>query len=262
MEEHISKYQVTSRELARGRNLKIAAWTAPFLLTGIPAVLFLALTLIFGTTPPVAFTIFVLGIIVTALGFIGGVTASGIFAYRRSNWTIEMREKIASDGIRAEEIDWFRHELKSNEKRALKDIGRSDLLLADAYRETLASRLTATRIVKSSKKELLLTQRRKSKLKSLKSEKADDFRSQIESDAEKIASINEEAKLMLVEAEARLQMIEAAATRGRSLADSELALKKLTARSETLPIALEEARMTDEIKRELESELAEETSKL
>ena len=90
----------------------------------------------------------------------------------------------------------------------------------------------------------------------MKSERADDFRSQIEKDAEKIASINEEAKLMLVEAEARLQMIEAAATRGSNLADSELALKKLSARSETLPIALEEARMTDEIKRELENELA------
>lgn len=257
MDDHLTKYKVTDRELARGRNLKIAAWTAPPLLTLVPAGLFLALTLLFGTTPPVAFTIFVLGIIVTAIGFATGVTASAIFAYRHSNWTKEMREKIAADGIRAEEIDWFRHELKSNEKRALKDIGRSDLLLADAYRETLASRLTATRIVKSSKKELLLTQRRKSKLKSLKSEKAEDFRSQIDRDAEKIASINEEAKLMLSEAEARLQMIEAAATRGRSLADSELALKKLSARSQTLPIALEEARMTEEIQRELESELAE-----
>ena len=256
MEDHISKYKVTDRELARGRNLKIAAWTAPLLLTGIPAVLFLALTLIFGTTPPVAFTIFILGIIVTAIGFVAGLIATGLFSYRYSNWTKDMREKIAADGIRAEEIEWFRHELKSNEKRALKDITRSDLLLADAYRETLASRLTATRIVKTSKKELLLTQRRKVKLKNLKSDRADDFRSQIDRDAEKIASINEEAKLMLVEAEARLQMIEAAATRGRSLADSELALKKLSARSQTLPIALEEARMTDEIKRELEDELA------
>ena len=257
MDEHFSKYQVTDRELARGRNLKIAAWTAPFLLTGVPAALFLALTLIFGTTPPVAFTIFVVGIIITALGFIAGLSASGLFAYRYSNWTTATREKIAADGIRAEEIEWFRHELKSNEKRALKDISRSDLLLADAYRETLASRLTATRIVQSSKKELLQTQRRKAKLKKLSSERADDFRSQIERDAEKIASINEEAKLMLIEAEARLQMIEAASTRGSSLADSELALKKLSARSQSLPLALEEARMTEEIKRELDSELAE-----
>lgn len=257
MDDHISKYQVTDRELARGRNLKIAAWTAPVLLTGVPAAVFLTLTLMFNSAPPVAVTLFFFGIVATAIGFVAGLAAAGFFSYRYSNWTAAMREKIAADGIRAEEIEWFRHELKSNEKRALKDISRSDLLLADAYRETLASRLTATRIVKSSKKELFLTQRRKSKLKQLKSEKADDFRAQIDNDAAKIASINEEAKLMLVEAEARLQMIEAAATRGRSVADSELALKKLSARSQTLPIALEEARMTDEIRRELENELAE-----
>ena len=72
----------------------------------------------------------------------------------------------------------------------------------------------------------------------MKSERAEDFRSQIARDAEKIGSINEEAKIMLAEAEARLQMIEAAATRGRSVADSELALKKLSVRSSTLPLAL------------------------
>jgi len=257
MDEYLSKYQVTDRELARGRNLKIAAWTAPIFLTGVPAVLFFALTWIFGVTPPVAVTLFFIGIVVTALGFVAGLAASGLFAYRYSNWTTEMREKIAADGIRAEEIEWFRHELKSNEKRALKDISRSDLLLADAYRETLASRLTAARIVQSSKKELLQTQRRKSKIKQLKSERADEFRSQIDRDAEKISSIHDEAKLMLSEAEARLQMIEAAATRGSNVADSELALKKLSARSQSLPIALEEARMTEEIKRELDRELAE-----
>ena len=61
---------------------------------------------------------------------------------------------------------------------------------------------------------------------------------------------------MLAEAEARLQMIEAAAVRGRSIADSELALKKLSSRSRNLPLALEEARMTEDIVRELETELS------
>lgn len=259
MDDAISKYQVTKRELARGRNLKIAAWTAPFVLTAIPAILFTVLAFIFGTTPPVAFTLFVLGIIFTAVGFVVGMALTGFFAYRRANWTKEMREKIAADGIKAEEIDWFMHELKSSEKRALKDIGRADLLLADAYRETLASRLTATRIVKSSKRELALVQRRKTKLKQLKSERAAEFQAQIEKDTEKISSIHEEAKVMLAESEARLQMIEAAAVRGRSLADSELALKKLSSRSRNLPLALEEVRLTEEIARDLERELEEDS---
>lgn len=258
MDDAISKYQVTDRELARGRNLKIAAWAAPFLLTGVPAVLFTVLAFLFGTTPPVAFTLFVFGIIFTAVGFLAGMGLMGFFAYRRSNWTKEMREKIAADGIKAEEIEWFMHELKSSEKRALKDITRADLLLADAYRETLASRLTATRIVKSSKRELGLTQRRKGKLKQFKSERAVEFREQLRKDTEKINSIHEEAKLMLAESEARLQMIEAAGVRGRSLADSELALKKLSSRSQNLPLALEEVRLTEEIARELEQELADE----
>ena len=59
---------------------------------------------------------------------------------------------------------------------------------------------------------------------------------------------------MLAEAETRLQMIEAAAARGGNLADSELALKKLSARSKSLPLALEEAKMAEEIRLELERE--------
>jgi hypothetical protein len=256
MDERIAKYEITGRELARGRNLKIAAWLAPFLLTGVPAVLFTTLALVFGTTPPVAFTLFVLGIIFTAIGFVAGIGLTGFFAFRYSRWSHDMREKIAADGIRAEELEWFLHELKSAEKKALKDITRSDLLLADAYRETLASRLTATRIIRTSKKELLLTQRRRMKLKQLKHDRQKEFAEQIAKDAEKIAAIHDEAKDMLAEAEARLQMIEAAAIRGRGIADSELALKKLSSRSRNLPLALEEARMTEEIVKELESELS------
>lgn len=258
MDDFISKYEVTNRDLARGRNLKIAAVAAPLLLTGIPAVLFTVLAFLFGATPPAAFTLFVLGIIFTAIGFVVGMALTGFFIYRRSNWTKEIREKMAADGIKAEEIDWFTHEMKSSEKKALKDIGRADMLLADAYRETLASRLTATRIVKSSKRELSLTQRRKSKLKQFNAERGNEFREQIEKDSAKISSIHDEAKMMLAEAEARLQMIEAAAVRGRSLVDSELALKKLSSRSQNLPLALEEVRLTEELSRELEREFEKE----
>ena len=259
MDSSITKYQVTDRELARGRNLKIAAWASPFLLTGIPAAAFTVVALLFGTTPPVAVTLFFLGLVVTIVGFVLGISLAGFFAYRRSTWTTEMREKIAADGIRAEEIEWFMHELRSSEKRALKEITRADLLLADAYRETLASRLTATRIVKSSKRELALVQRRKVKLKQFKTERAKEFIEQIEKDAVKISSIHDEAREMLAESETRLQMIEAAAVRGRSLADSELALKKLSSRSRNLPLALEEVRRTEELTREIEEDLAAET---
>ncbi len=263
MDEIVSKYDISKRELARGRNLKIGAFSAPFVLGGAPAALFLLLMFVFGSTPPVAATFFFIGLILTIVGFVVGLGLSGLFAYKHSNWTHEMRERIAADGIKAQEIDWFRHELKSNEKRALKEM-RNDPMLLDAYRETLASRLTATRIVRSSKKELLVAKRRQSKLKQLKRLKTDSaarFNVEIERDLEKIGSINDEAKLMLAEAESRLQMIEAASIRGSNLADSELALKKLSARASELPIALEEAKMAEEIRRELEEETEKEERK-
>ncbi len=257
MDDLVSKYDVSKRDLARGRNLKIAAVSAPLVLAGLPAILFLILLFVFGSTPPVAATFFFLGLILTVVGFVAGLGLTAFFAYRHSTWTKEMRERIAADGIKAEEIEWFRHELKSHEKRMLKEIRSADLLLEDAYRETLASRLTATRIIQSSKKELQLAKRRQLKLKQLNRlspESSSKFSSEIERDIEKIGATNGEAKQMLAEAESRLQMIEAAAARGSHLADSELALKKLSARTAELPLALEAAKMTEEIRKELEAD--------
>ena len=60
---------------------------------------------------------------------------------------------------------------------------------------------------------------------------------------------------MRIEAESRLEMIEAASRRGKELAGNELALKKLTARSEQLPLALEAARMEERLRKEIEEGL-------
>lgn len=253
MDELSPIYDVTKRDLAKGRNLKIAAWSAPVVLAGLPAIIFLFLTIVFGTTPPVAATFFFLGLILTIIGFVGGLALSGFFAYRHSSWTKEMRERIAADGIKAGEVEWFRNEMKTTEKRALREAEQADPLLADAYRETLASRLTATRIIKSSKRELLLARRRETKLKYLKSQNAERFLEEVKGDIEKITSINTEAKEMLIEAESRMQMIEAAATRGTNLANAEFALERLSARTSELPLALEAAKMQEEIRKELET---------
>jgi hypothetical protein len=220
----------------------------------IPAAVTLVLLFLAATTPPVAAVILFAGAVATAIGFIVGIVMATIFAQRRSSWTREMREKIAADGIKAEEVDWFRRELRPNEKRALKAVEARDPLLADAYRETLASRLTASRIIRSSWAELSLARKRESSIKRLKSSRANDFQAEIARDIEKIGKINEEAKMMLVEAESRLQMIEAAAARQGSMASSELALKKLSARAAELPMALEAAKMSEEIRLELEKE--------
>ena len=251
------RYDVSAKDLAKGKRMKIGAWIAPIALSVLPFLIFFVLTFIFGSSPPAAITLLSLAVITGIIGLIIGLAISGFLAYRYSNWTKEMRERIAADGIRAEEIEWFMHELKSSEKKALREMQTKDLLLADAFRETLASRLTATRIVKSSKRELLLAQRRQNKLRYLKSDKNEEFQAEIKNDIEKLSSINKEAEQMLAEAQSRMQMIEAAAMRGGSLVDSELALKKLSARTQELPLALESAKMEDNIRREIENELSE-----
>src|SRR6476646_4760775 len=190
---------ITQRELARGRRLTTAAVAAPLVLAGVPAVVFTTLLFVFGVTPPIAATFFFLGLIFTILGFVIGLGFSGFFAYRRSNWSQEMRERMAARGIRAEEVDWFRREMKPSERQTLKLVAARDPLLADAYQETLASRLTATRIVKSSKRELMLMQRLHNKLKYFKTDSAKTFREELDKDVEKIRSINNDAREMLAE---------------------------------------------------------------
>lgn len=256
MDQGISRYDISPKELARGRKLKAGAIAAPIVLAAVPLVLFLILSLILSGSPIFAISSFIIGLVATLIGLVIGFIVSGILMYRHGKWTAEMRERIAADGIKAGEIEWFKHELKSGEKRALKAMQAADPLLEDAFRETLASRLTASRIVKSAKRELQSTKRRELKVRSLNTESAAKFREEIERDAAKVSSIHDEAKQMLAEAEARLQMIEAAASRGGNLADSELALKKLSARSASLPLALEAARIEEETLAEIESENA------
>lgn len=244
---------VTDRDLTRGRNLRIAGISAPIILTVLPLILFLVLTAIVSGTPTLVISSLFFGFVATLVGFLIGAGLSGYFFVKRQRWTAEMREKIAIGGIGANEIEWFRKELKPSEKRALKALKAADPLIEDAYRETLASRLTATRIVRSSRRELQAAKRREFKLKSLKNENARHFLDQLKTDTEKLASIHEEAKQMLIESESRLEMIEAAGARGGSLADTEVALKKLAARASQLPLALEAARIQEEAVLELET---------
>ena len=252
MNELQPRYEITRRDSAKDKALKYGAWTAPVLLSVIPAVTLFIFSLFASGATTAMFVFF--SLIALVVGLLLGLIVTGGILYYRSRWIADVRERLAVDGIKANEVDWFAHELTTAEKKSLKEIERKDLLLADAFRDTLAARMTATRILKSSKQELLLVQRRQNKLKYLKSENSANLQEELKTDLEKLNKIKNEAEEMRIEAETRLQMIEAAARRGGSIADSELALKKLSARTSELPLALESARMEDEIRRELENE--------
>jgi len=256
MNELQPRYEVTRKDLTKDKALKFGAWIMPALLAIIPALIFFALFL-FSSATPTAFTFLFLSLATFVGGFILGLIFTGGILYYRSNWLKKVRERIAVDGIKAHEVDWFKNELTATEKKSLKEIETKNLLLADAFRDTLAARLTATRILKTSKQELMLVERRQNKLKYLKSENSENLQKELKEDLKKLSQIKTEAEEMRIEAETRIQMIEAASRRGTNLADSELALKKLSARTAELPLALESARMEDEIRRELEKEMGE-----
>ncbi len=256
MNELQTRYEVTSGDLRKDKALKFGAWIVPILLAIIPALIFFALFL-FSSQTPTAFTFLFLSLASLVGGFLTGLIFTGGILYYRSNWLKKVRERIAVDGIKAREVGWFKHELTTTEKKSLKEIEAKNLLLADAFRDTLAARLTATRILKSSKQEVLLVERRQNKLKYLKSENSSNLQDELKEDLKKLNQIKTEAAEMLTESETRLQMIEAASRRGTNLADNELALKKLAARTAELPLALESARMEEEFRRELEKEVGE-----
>jgi uncharacterized integral membrane protein len=246
-------YQITSKDLTKDKALRYGAWASPFILSLIPALIFFIVGILSFTPASVAFFFF-FAFVSLIVGFILGAIVSGSLMFYRSRWLAEVRERLAVDGIKAEEVRWFMHELKSDEKKTLTELETKNLLLADAFRETLATRLTATRIIKSSKQELLLVRRREGKLKQLKGETSQVLLEELKSDKENLEKINKEADQMRMEAEARLQMIDAASRRGTNLADTELTLKKLSARSEQLPLALEALKMEEEIRKELEND--------
>jgi len=256
MNELQPRYEVTRKDLTKDKALKFGAWILPALLAIIPALIFFALFL-FSSATPTAFTFLFLSLATLVGGFLLGLVFTGGILYYRSNWLKKVRERIAVDGIKAHEVDWFKNELTATEKKSLKEIETKNLLLADAFRDTLAARLTATRILKTSKQELMLVERRQNKLKYLKSENSENLQKELKEDLKKLNQIKAEAEEMRIEAETRIQMIDAASRRGTNLADSELALKKLSARTAELPLALESARMEDEIRRELEKEMSE-----
>lgn len=256
MNELAPRHEVTKKELAKGRRKKIAAFAAPVVFPTVPFLTFTVLSVVFGgmmSNPPLAMVLFSLAVVTGIVGLVIGLASSAYFAYSYQNWLKDVRERMAIDGIKAEEVKWYRNELTTTERKALKEVEARDLLLADAYRETLASRLTASRIIKTSRTELLLSRRRQNKLKYIKSENNKDFQEQVKRDIEKMSEIKTEAEQMKIEAESRLQMIEAAARRGDT-ASAEVALKKLSARSKELPLALESAKMQDAVRREIEAE--------
>ena len=253
MKELQPGYEITRKDVAKDKFLKLGAWSFPFILSAIPALIFFLLFLLASVPTQAAVWLF---FTIAALigGFVLGLIVSGGLMLYRSRWLAEVRERLAVDGIKAEEVEWFKHELTAAERRSLQEIEGRNLLLGDAFRDSLAARLTATRIQKTAKQELALIKRRQGKLKYSKTENSKTFHEELGKDFEKLSQIQKEAEAMRLEAENRMHQIETAARHGTNFSETELTLKKLSARTSELPLALESARMEEEIRRELEKD--------
>ncbi len=236
------------------RVLRYAPWLSFFILALPAPIIFFLLYLTSVTIEGAALLIF-LTIGSFIVGSLAGLLAVIIILLYRRRWNQRMRERLAADGITADELDWFMQELTTAERQTLKSMEAQNPLLADAYRETLAARLTATRVLKSAKRELLSVERRINRAAQLRGTDTRSLQEELRADRSRLERVRDDGATYLAEVQARLQMIEATASRGASFAETDIALKRLGSLRDQMPLALEAARMEQQARLEIEDDL-------
>ena len=252
MSESIKIGKATSKDRLTARSLAWAPWLS-FLLAAFPLPLFF-LFLYFAATADAAVYI-LMALSSLAVGSIIGLIIAALFMLYRRRWLKRLRDRVAADGITADEIDWFLPELTGGERRALRQIEGQDALLADAYRETLAMRLTAARVTTAAKRDLLAVERRLNRASYIHGTDTTVLRQELHGDRARLERIRNDGAQRRAEAEARLQMIEAAASRGASWAETNFALQRLGSARGQLPVALEAARLEQQAREDIERDL-------
>jgi hypothetical protein len=248
--------KITAGDRMMAQVLRWAPWLA-FFLVALPAPIYF-LTKYSSSTPDTALN-FLFALVSLGVGSIIGFIVMLLLLYYRRNWAQRVRDRVAASGVTADEIPWFMSELTPSERKALKEIDARDPMLADAYRETLASRITASRVISNAKRELLLVERRLNRVGYIQGADTTSLREELRADREHLEQVKTEGTERRAEAETRLHMIEAAAARGASWAETNMALHRLSNTQEQIPLALEAARMEQQALEESEKALREAT---
>ena len=245
--------KLSAKDITTSRVLKIAPWIALVAAT-IPAPLvFLVLFLATTTTESAAVYLLLAGLSLT-LGFALGVVIAAILLIYRRKWLSKLRDRLASDGITANEVAWFRSELTSAERKALAEIEQSNPLLADAYMETLANRLTASRIISRSKREMLKVERQLNRARTIRTPESTALQKDLTEDRERLEQVRQHASEHLAKAKTRLQIIEATASRKLSQGETDLMMQRLGSAQDQLPLVLELAQIEQQALREATDE--------
>lgn len=186
------------------------------------------------------------------LGLVVALTLVVFLLLFRRRWRTRLRDRLAADGITAGEVGWFETELSSEERKTWRELKANNPLLADAYCETLAARLTATRIAARTRTEILKIERQINRTRSLQGVNTSQLLDELIADRQRVDSLRQEAAIRLSAAKARLQTIEAAANRALSQSETDFMLRRLVSSQEQFPLALEMAKFEREATRKLE----------
>lgn len=247
--------KLTPADRRAGRMWNAAPWGALTLITLLPPVVLGLIAALFGGAP-----LLLLAVVSLPVSFVVALIVAVVLLFFRRSWANTVRERLASDGITADELDWFRAQLTKNEKRALKSMEEQQPLLADAYRETLALRLNATRLTSNARRDLLLVERRINRARYLNAPDTKVLMEELNRDRARLEQLKQEGSARRAEAEARLQMIEAAASRGASWAETSFMLQRLDEGRKNIPLGLENERARQQLREDAERELRKELS--
>lgn len=249
-----SKSRLTTKERASLFTLQFAPWLA-YLVIALPAPVYFLLRYFNAGSGSEAGELMLLAMTTFVAGSIIGLIAVVLFFIYRRQWERKLRNRLAADGVTSDELPWFTAELTKAERRTLGEIEARNLLLADAYRETLAARVTATRVAASAQREAIAVERRIQNSSRLESAGRATLEEDLRSDRERLKRIEAEAIERRAQSEARLLMIEAAASRNASDDETRIALQRLELAETQVPYQLENARLEREAREEVEEEL-------
>ena len=260
--EHMTQLAIQGKITARDETVaqlwKWLPWLS-FFVAALPLpVLFLVLFFGAAATETAAFFLF-LFLLSAAIGFPAGLILVLVLLFYRKRWMRRLRDRLAVDGITASEVLWFTPELTTAERKALQQIKERSALLADAYSETLAARLMATRLINRTKQDLLLVERRLNRVALIQGADTRSLQEDLQADRAKLEGTRQEAVVRLAETQARLQTIEAAASRDLSHGESYLMLQRLSAAQEHLPLSIEIAQLEQRALEEAENEVRDKT---
>lgn len=237
--------KITGRDERMARLLAWLPWLSVVLVSVPLPIVFILLFLTSVSTDSAA-VFLALSFVSLGLGLVVGLILLILLSLYRNRWHKKLRDRLAVDGITANEVSWFETELSSEERKAWRDLKASNPLLADAYCETLAARLTASRIAGRARGEVLRIERQLNRTRSLRGADTTALIDELIADRQRVDRLRSEAVNRLASAKARLQTIEAAAHRALSQTETESMLRRLVSSQEQFPLALEMANLERE----------------